>query len=356
MKKMYLAMERELVVASQKNGTWQVSHHLEGMQPMCLAKDPFSPERLYCGTFARGMWRSTDAGSSWRPVGDPSHSRRPPSIGSIAHPNIMAVAVSSTEYSNGYGVVYAGTEPSALFRSEDGGDTWRELKTLKELPSAPTWSFPPRPYTSHVRCIVSDPIAEGRMYVAIEAGALVRSFDGGENWEDHKFLAPIDSHTLAIHSLAPGRIYAAAGDGFLKAGTGYAESLDGGESWSRPDEGLRHHYLWGAAIDPVDPDIILVSASVSPERAHNPNNAESRIYRREGSGAWQEVNEGLPEPEGTVASVLASNTAKPHVFYALTNKGLYQSSDAGLSWQKLNVPWHEYYLGQHQQALLVVEE
>jgi hypothetical protein len=277
-------------------------------------------------------------------------------MGSIAHLNIMAVAVSTTEYSNGYGVVYAGTEPSALFRSEDGGETWRELKTLKELPSAPTWSFPPRPYTSHVRYIVPDPSAEGRLYVAIEAGALVRSFDGGENWEDHKFLAPIDSHTLAIHSLAPGRIYAAAGDGFFKAGTGYAESLDGGESWFRPDEGLRHHYLWGLAIDPVEPDTILVSASVSPERAHIPNNAESRIYRKEGSGAWREVNEGLPEPEGTVAPVLASNTAEPHVFYSLTNKGLYQSSDAGLSWQKLEVPWHEYYLGQHQQALLVVEE
>lgn len=353
---MYLAMERELMGASQENGRWKVSHHLQGMQLMCLAGDPLNPERLYCGTFARGLWRSVDAGSSWHPVGDSSHSRRTPSTDSIAYPNVMAVAVSSTESSDGYGVVYAGTEPSALFRSEDGGETWRELKALKELPSAPTWSFPPRPYTSHVRCIALDPSAEGRLYVAVEAGALVRSMDGGETWEDRKPSAPIDSHTLAMHTLAPGRIYSAAGDGFLDVGTGYAESLDSGESWSRPDEGLHHHYLWGAAIDPADPNTIVVSAAASPQRAHNPHNAESRIYRREGDGPWLEVNKGLPESEGTIAAVLASNTAEPHVFYALTNKGLYHSSDAGLSWQKLELSWHEQYLGQHQQALLVVEE
>ena len=51
------------------------------------------------------------------------------------------------------GAVYAGTEPSALYRSDDGGETWHELESLLELPSRPTWSFPPRPWTSHVRWI-----------------------------------------------------------------------------------------------------------------------------------------------------------------------------------------------------------
>ena len=44
-------------------------------------------------------------------------------------------------------VVYAGTEPSMLFRSQDDGDTWQPSLALTELPSVPTWSFPPRPYT-----------------------------------------------------------------------------------------------------------------------------------------------------------------------------------------------------------------
>jgi hypothetical protein len=56
----------------------------------------------------------------------------------LPRPGVFSVAVSAAE-----GAVYAGTEPSALFRSDDGGETWRELTALLELPSRPTWSFPP---------------------------------------------------------------------------------------------------------------------------------------------------------------------------------------------------------------------
>ena len=51
--------------------------------------------------------------------------------------------------------------------------------------------------------------------------------------------------------------------------------------------------------------------------------------------------------------VLASNAQEPHIFYVLTNKGLYRSQDAGVSWQPLPMPWRDAYLNQHQQALLV---
>jgi hypothetical protein len=50
---------------------------------------------------------------------------------------VFSVAVSAID-----GAVYAGTEPSALFRSDDGSETWRELTALLELPSRPTWAFP----------------------------------------------------------------------------------------------------------------------------------------------------------------------------------------------------------------------
>ena len=51
---MYLAMERELLVANEQNGWW-VDTRLEGLQPVCLAADPLKPERIYCGTFRRGL-------------------------------------------------------------------------------------------------------------------------------------------------------------------------------------------------------------------------------------------------------------------------------------------------------------
>ena len=109
----------------------------------------------------------------------------------------MSVAVNQAEQVNGYGVVYAGTEPSAIFRSEDRGNSWLELAELRKLPSAPTWSFPPRPWTSHIRWITPDPLVPGRIFAAAEAGALIRSLDGGQTWEDRKPSGPFDTHTLS---------------------------------------------------------------------------------------------------------------------------------------------------------------
>ncbi len=89
----------------------------------------------------------------------------------------MSVAVSAVEQGADGGVVWAGTEPSALFRSEDGGWHWQELPALRNIPSAPTWSFPPRPWTSHVRWITPDPHEAERIFVGIELGGVMRSLD-----------------------------------------------------------------------------------------------------------------------------------------------------------------------------------
>jgi hypothetical protein len=72
-----------------------------------------------------------------------------------------------------------------LFQSVDGGDTWRALDALLELPSRPTWSFPPRPWTSHVQWIAPSPHDGDLLLVGIELGGLMRSSDGGGSWQDH---------------------------------------------------------------------------------------------------------------------------------------------------------------------------
>ncbi len=168
MTKLYIAIDEALAVTCQCNGEWIADLHMVGSRPQCVAVDPQRPEQVYCGTFDQGLWRSSDAGDTWEHVG-----------AGIIHEKVMAVAVSVTERVGNVGVVYAGTEPSALFRSEDGGSTWQELAALRQLPSAPTWSFPPRPFTSHIRWITPDPLVVGRVFAAVEAGALVRSLDGG---------------------------------------------------------------------------------------------------------------------------------------------------------------------------------
>jgi photosystem II stability/assembly factor-like uncharacterized protein len=307
-----VATRRALLIA-RRGTTWTVEEHLGGQSPDCLAVDPRDPARVYCGTTGSGLFRSRDGGRSWESVGP-----------GIAHPMITAVAV------DGFGMVYAGTEPSAMFRSETGGDTWMDLAGLRALPSADSWSFPPRPQTSHVRWIEVDHNATDHLFVAIEAGALVRTFDGGSTWHDRVPGGPYDTHTAATHPLAPGRIYSAAGDG-------YFESRDGGESWTSPEDGLRHHYLVGIAVDPADPDAVIVSASSGPFVAYDPQSAESYVYRRTAGRRWELAMSGLPDATGMTVSRFATQASEPGVIYAANNRGLFRSDDAGRRWNSIDV-------------------
>jgi photosystem II stability/assembly factor-like uncharacterized protein len=345
MTRLYMAIDDALAVIRQHNGEWVADLQIVGTHPQCVAVDPLHLEQVYCGTFDQGLWRSNHAGNSWERVGE-----------NIPHKQVTSVAVSQTERAGNSGVVYAGTEPSALFRSDDGGNTWQDLAALRQLPSAPTWSFPPRPYTSHVRWITPDPLVAGRIFVAIEAGALVRSLDGGQTWEDRKPGGPFDTHTLIMHRLAPNRLYSAAGDGFMRPGNGFVESDDGGETWYRPDAGLHYNYLWSVAADPVDPTTLVISAAPGPQEAHNPRQAESAIYRRTGNSQWQQVRDGLPDEHGLLASVLAAHESEPGVFYAANNKGLFRSADAGLTWEALSIRWPSGTRIGRAHALVAVQE
>jgi photosystem II stability/assembly factor-like uncharacterized protein len=327
---LFLAAEKALAIIRERDGEWSVDFQLSGYQPECLALDPLHPERIYCGTSDQGLWQSTNAGATWEPTG-----------AGIISKYVTSVAVSAVDQVNGAGVVYAGTEPSAIYRSDDQGKSWQGLPSLQALPSASTWSFPPRPWTSHVRWITPDPLVSGRIFAAIEAGALVRSLDGGRTWEDRTPDGPLDTHTLIMHRLVPNRLYSAAGDGFMRPGDGFVQSDDGGERWSRPDDGLTFHYLWSVAADPSDPETLVISASPGPREAHTFATAESAIYRRSAGGAWQPATNGLPDTSGVLASVIATHDAEPGTFYAANNKGVFRSVDRGITWEELVIPWSQ---------------
>src|SRR5258708_25118922 len=191
-----VVVTRAAVLIARRASTWTVDEHLAGLSPGCVAVDLSSPAQVYCGTAGAGLFRSRDSGRNWEAVG----------LG-IAHQMVTAVDVGHAEQADGFGIVYAGTEPSAVFRSVDGGDNWEDLANLRALPSADTWSFPPRPHTHHVRWIEADVSAANRVFVAIEAGALVRTFDGGRTWRDRVRGGPYDTHTGLTHPPAPSRIH-----------------------------------------------------------------------------------------------------------------------------------------------------
>jgi photosystem II stability/assembly factor-like uncharacterized protein len=329
---------RAAVLIARRGSRWGVEQHLCGRSPECVAVDPRHPARMYCGTAAAGLFRSRNGGRNWEPVGP-----------GIDPPAITAVAVNHAEQAVRFGVVYVGTEPSAVFRSDTGGENWVDLAGLRALPSAATWSFPPRPHTHHVRWIEADINAADHLFVAIEAGALVRTFDGGRTWHDRVRGGPYDTHTAATHPLAPGRIYSAAGDG-------YFESTDAGDSWRSPEAGLQHRYLVAVAVDPADPDTVIVSATDGPFVAYRPQSAEAYVCRRTGRNRWEQAMSGLPEAKGTTASRFATHISEPGVIYAANNRGLFRSDDAGRSWKSLDVPWPEPGLGEGVEALACLPE
>ncbi len=229
------------------------------------------------------------------------------------------------------GTAWAGTEPSAVHRSTDGGRTWTERPGLTDLPSAASWAFPPRPETHHVRAIAVAPDDPADLYVAIEAGALVRTTDGGATWRDRTADGPRDTHGTATHPAVPDRLWAAAGDGF-------AVTTDRGETWRFAETGLDHTYCWSVAVDPGDPDRLLCSAASGPRVAHA-EPGEAYVYRRTdgatGDGRWRRIErEGLPTGRGITRPVLAAGS-DPGTCLAASNAGLFRTDDWGESWRRL---------------------
>ncbi|HXV58215.1 MAG TPA: hypothetical protein VD704_10145 [Gaiellaceae bacterium] len=288
------------------DGAWEVRLTLEGSGAQCLARDPAAPDTVYAGLREGGVRRSDDGGRTWEDCGLPA-------------PGVFSVAVSPAD-----GAVYAGTEPSALYRSDDRGRSWRELEALLELPSRPTWSFPPRPWTSHVRWIAPSPHDASLLLVGIELGGLMRSLDAGETWHDHRPGAQRDVHSLTWHPAVEGRAYEAGGGGA-------AWSEDGGDTWRPADVGRDRHYTWALAVDPIDPGLWYVSASTGPYAAHGRGDPQARIYRWS-DGSWEPLGGGLPEPLPAMPYALLA--VEGRLLAGLADGQLWESSDRGESWRR----------------------
>lgn len=317
----HVAVEDALLVASGSGPTsddWTLEERLVDHRPECVACSRTAQHRVLCGTFDAGLHRSSDGGVTWDRVGEET-----------LPDSVMSLTVSPHDPDEWW----AGTEPSRVYRSTDGGETWTARSDLTELPSADEWYFPPRPHTHHVRWIEIDPHHPRRLYVGIEAGAFVWSDDAGETWHERPPGSRFDNHQLATHPDAPGRVYAAAGDG-------YAESTDAGVSWSHPQTGLDRRYVWSVAPTPADPDVVLVSAARGAGAAHSLP-AESYVYRRRDGEDWTRLDgRGLPSGEGAIRAVLAPGADDAEV-YAANNHGLFHTTDAGEAWSPLSVSWPE---------------
>ena len=305
--RLYAATGDSVARLDESDGSWRVRLSLAGSGAQCLAVDPADSDTVYAGLADGGVRRTSDGGETWVDCG-------------LSAPQVFSIAVSAAD-----GAVYAGTEPSALYRSDDRGESWHELTGLLELPSRPTWSFPPRPWTSHVRWIAPSPHDANVVLAGIELGGLMRSTDGGETWEDQRPGSQPDVHSLAWHPQVEGRAYEAGGGGA-------AWSVDWGDTWSPADEGRDRHYTWSVAVDPVDPELWYVSASTGPFAAHGMRGGDpqAHVYRRR-NGGWDTLAGGLPEPLPAMPYALVATQGR--LLAGLSNGELWESPDRGESWR-----------------------
>jgi len=274
---------------------------LERVPVRCVAADG---DRVIVGTQGEGALLSSDGGRRWERV-------------ELAERDVFSVAIGPAD-----GTLYAGTEPSHLFVCRDGAE-WTELEALQDIPSRERWSFPPRPWTHHVRWIAPDPHRAERLLVAIELGGVMLSEDGGESFSDHRPGAKRDAHEITWHPHAEGRAYEAAGDGA-------AWSADGGHTWAALDAGRELGYCWALAADPDDADRWYVSAAPGPREAHSAGQARGRLYRWDGD-AWRE----LPVPGESMPYTLAAQADE--LVCGMADGRLLHSPDRGESWQELAV-------------------
>jgi hypothetical protein len=303
--RLYAATGDGVATVEETHGTWTVELSLEGSGAQCIAADPRRTEVVYAGLLGGGVRRSADGGRTWTDCNLPAQ-------------DVFSVAVSAAD-----GAVYAGTEPSTLYRSDEEGQTWAELESLLDLPSRPTWSFPPRPWTSHVRWVAPSPHDADVLLVGIELGGLMRSTDRGETWQDQRPGSQPDVHSLAWHPRVEGRAYEAGGGGA-------AWSDDGGDTWHPADDGRDRHYAWSVAVDPADPELWYVSASTGPFAAHGRRDPQARIFRRR-DDTWDSLDGGLPDPLPAMPYALVATDA--WLFAGLANGELWTSEDRGESWR-----------------------
>jgi photosystem II stability/assembly factor-like uncharacterized protein len=258
---------------------------------------PAPSKTIYVAAAGGGIWKSTNAGISWRPIFDDKD---------VAAFGMLAIAPSDTN------VIYAGTgEPNSrntiepgdgIYKSTNGGNSWTKLPGLE--------------LTQHIGRIVVDPRNANVVYVAAlgpawKAGGergLYKSTDGGQTWKLIK--APANTKTGAID----------------------------------------------VTLDPSNPDVIYLSMWERYRTPYSLNSggAGSGLFKSTDAGnTWTEIKgNGYPEgPKGRIG--IAVSRSNPQVVYALTEaasmepgpvkfdrnppaNGLYRSADGGKTWQHMN--------------------
>ncbi|TMA82425.1 MAG: exo-alpha-sialidase [Deltaproteobacteria bacterium] len=334
--------------ADGKRERWEVSGpHFGGWEMYHLKGSPADPNRLYASQstswFGQLIQRSDDGGASWEPVGNafaydgPTGTHQ--SHDGTPHPWAFARVWHLEPSLTDPDMVYAGVEDAALFRSTDGGRTWRELPALRRHESAPGWQ--PGAGGMCLHTIILDPRHAKRMFVAISSAGAFRTDDGGASWRPinrglHSEQIPNPDaevghcvHRLAMHRSQPQVL-------FMQKHWDVMRSDDAGESWREVSGNLPSDFGFAIDVHAHEPETIYV-VPIKSDSEHYPPEGKLRVYRsRSGGEEWEALTNGLPQRDcyvNVLRDAMAVDGLDPcGVYFGTTGGQVYASADAGDRW------------------------
>jgi photosystem II stability/assembly factor-like uncharacterized protein len=222
-------------------------------------------------------------------------------------------------------VMLAGTQPAALYRSDDGGRRWRRLDAgMKPYASlgfqGGVAAGAAVKHWTRVTQILFDPEDRSAAWAGVEIDGAWRSSDGGEHWErvSQGFV------TEDIHGFGMARRVL-----FATTDSGLHESRDGGASWTFRRIPSDWQYVRTVVERPDRTGVMFLS------NGEGAPGSAGRLWRSRDFGAhWEDVR--LPGPVESSVYFLAVNAADPMLIFAAATLGqLYRSSDGGETWTAL---------------------
>lgn len=238
--------------------------------------------------------------------------------------------------------VYVGTQPSALFVSDDGGASYQLVRALWDHPHRPRWEAGFGGQAIHT--VLPDPAEPGSVVVAMSAGGVYRTADGGESWAPGNtgikayFLPdPWPEFGQCVHKVArdpadPRRLYAQSHHGVYR-------SDDGGGSWVSIADGLPSDFGFPMVAHPRRSGTIW-NFPLTADSERFPVERKCRVFRSADAGAsWEPLSSGLPtEPfyPSVLRDAMCADDAEPAGVYFGTRSGeVYASADEGESWAQV---------------------
>ena len=355
-----------ILTADGRREKWEVSGpHFAGWEMYHLKGSPVDPNRIYASQtsawFGQVIQRSDDGGKTWNtPDGVPAPT--PADFGKgisnkfayegevgthmfydgTQHPwefkRIWHLEPSLTDPDT----VYAGAEDAALFKTTDGGKTWKELPGLR---GAKGHLWQPGAGGMGLHTIVLDPSNANRIYVAISAAGAFRTDDGGLTWrpinrglKSQYELPDPDAevghcvHRIAMHPARPGVL-------FMQKHWNVLRTDNAGEQWTQVSGNLPSDFGFPIDVHAHEPETIYV-VPIKSDSEHFPPDGKLRVYRsKTGGNEWEALTKGLPQKDCYV-NVLRDAMAVVQldqcgIYFGTTGGQVYCSPDGGNSWNTI---------------------